>query len=33
MEGQDFLKIFFQHSTTFLNDVPPRKGGAFGTPV
>jgi hypothetical protein len=32
MEGQDFLKIFFQHSTTSLNDVPSRKGGNFGTP-
>jgi hypothetical protein len=31
MEGQDFLKIFFQHSTTSLNDVPSRKGGTFGT--
>jgi hypothetical protein len=31
MEDQDFLKIFFQHSTTSLNDVPSRKGGTFGT--
>jgi hypothetical protein len=31
MEGQDFFKIFFQHSTTSLNDVPSRKGGTLGT--
>jgi hypothetical protein len=29
--SQDFKKIFFQHSTTSLNDVPSRKGDTFET--
>jgi hypothetical protein len=32
MKGENFFKIFFQHSTTSLNDVPSRKGGTFATP-